>query len=259
MFHTRFLISCCLCAAIQPLCSVIEAPAQQPSATAQQPSFAVAVIRPSAAPVPFVRAGKTDATLDTLRMQDVTVAACIEWAYHVQDSQIAGPDWVRSEHFEITAKTDNPVPREQMRLMMKSLLAERFHLSFRTESRKVKGYALVSARRSMKLKPAAVDAYSRIENSAMGFIAKSTTMPEFADYLVDPMQTPVVDETGLAGKYDFSVDFTSYLPADSDTVRPDVISVMMITLEGELGLKLEPRKVPVNVLVIDHIEKPTAN
>jgi uncharacterized protein (TIGR03435 family) len=73
------------------------------------------------------------------------------------------------------------------------------------------------------------------------------------------MRSPVVDETGLTGKYDFSVNFTPYLPPDADTVRPDVISVMMIAFEGELGLKLEPRKVSVNVLVIDHIEKPSAN
>ena len=226
---------------------------------AQQPSFAVAVIRPSAASVPFVHDGKTDLTPDALLMQDVTVATCIKWAYHVQDSQIAGPDWVRSDHFDITAKTDGPVPREQMKLMMKSLLAERFHLSFHSESRVLKAYALVPARGGAKLKPAAVDADYRIENSAIGFIAKSTTLPEFADYIADPVRAPVVDETGLAGKYDFSVDFTPYLPADADTVRPDVISVMMIAFEGELGLKLEPRKVSVKVLVIDHIEKPSAN
>ena len=229
------------------------------SQTPAQPTFAVAVIRPSAAPMPFVHDGKTDLEPDALRMQDVTVATCIKWAYHVQDSQIVGPGWIRSDHFDITAKTDGPVSAELMKPMMKNLLAERFHLSFTPESRQLKAYALVRTRGGAKLKPATADADSRIQNSATGFIARSTTLKEFADYIADPMQSPVVDETGLAGKYDFSVDFTPYLPPDADTVRPNVISVMMTALEGELGLKLEPRKLSVNVLVINRIEKPSAN
>jgi uncharacterized protein (TIGR03435 family) len=193
-------------------------------------------------------------------MQDVTVATCIKWAYHVQDSQIVGPEWIRSEHFDITAKGDGPVPREQMKVMMKSLLAERFHLSFHQEPRTLKAYALVPSRGGTKLKPAAeADANSVIENSAVGFVAKSTTMQEFVDYIADPMEAPVVDETGLTGKYDFAVDFTTYLPADSDTVRANVISVMMTAFDGALGIKLEPRKIAVNVLVIEHVEKPSAN
>lgn len=249
MLQTRSLLFGCLCVVALSLCGRSQAPAQQPS-------FTVAVIRPSAASVPFEHDGKTTLTPDALRMQDVTVATCIKWAYHVQDTQIAGPDWLRSDHFDITAKTDAPA---QMKLMMKGLLAERFHLSFHTESRTRKGYALVPARGGAKLNPAAVDADSRIQNSDIGFIAKSTTLPEFADYIADPMRSPVVDETGLTGKYDFSVNFTPYLPADADTVRPDVVSVMMTAFEGELGLKLEPRKISVKVLVIDQVEKPSAN
>ena len=109
---------------------------------------------------------------------------------------------------------------------MKSLLAERFHLTFQQESRELKAYALVRTHAGAKLKPATVDGDSRIENSAIGFIAKSTTLQEFADYIADPMRSPVVDETGLAGKYDFSVDFTPYLPPDSDSrASLNVISV----------------------------------
>lgn len=173
MLRTKSLLSGCLWVIALPLCNGSQT-------AAQQPSFAVAVIRPSAASVPFVHDGKTDVTPDALLMRDVTVATCIKWAYHVQDSQIVGPDWIRSDHFDITAKTDGPASREQMKLMMKSLLAERFHLSFHPESRTLKAYAIVPARGGTKLKPAEVeDADYRIENSAIGFIAKSTTLPEF--------------------------------------------------------------------------------
>lgn len=252
-------ISGCLLAVILTFCSGGQTLAQQSPATAQQTTFAVAVIHPSAAPVPFVHDGKTEISPDALVMQDVTVATCIKWAYHVQDSQIIGPDWLRADHFDITAKTDGPVSREQMKLMMKTLLADRFHLSFHQETRMLKAYAIVRVNKTLKLKPTAVDANSSIENSDIGFVAKSTTLKEFADYIADPMKSPVIDETGLAGKYDFSVDFTPYLPTDADSVRPNVISVMMSAFEGELGLKLEPRKLSVYVLIIDHLDKPTAN
>ena len=170
--------------------------AQQPSSTAQQPSFAVAVIRPSAAPMPFVHDGKTDLAPDSLRMQDVTVATCIKWAYHVQDSQIVGPDWVRSDHFDITAKTDGPAAGGADEAHDEEPAGRALPAQLPCESRELKAYALVRTRAGAKLKPATVDGDSRIENSAIGFIAKSTTLQEFADYISDPMRSPVVDETG---------------------------------------------------------------
>jgi uncharacterized protein (TIGR03435 family) len=83
-------------------------------------------------------------------------------------------------------------------------------------------------------------------------------MRELGDMLSGPLQTPVVDKTGLTGKYDFAIDFTNYLPEDK-TVRPNVASVMMAALQGELGLKLEAEKTMVEVLVVDHVEKPSEN
>jgi uncharacterized protein (TIGR03435 family) len=83
-------------------------------------------------------------------------------------------------------------------------------------------------------------------------------MKEFATYLADPLREPVVDKTGLAGRYDFAVNFTGYAPEDQ-TERPNVFSVMAIALKGELGLKLEPEKITTESLVVDHAEHPTMN
>ena len=87
-------------------------------------TFAVASIRPSAAEVQFEHDGKTVTTPGTVTMRDVTVATCIKWAYGVQDSQIAGPKWLQSEHFDITARADGPADPGELRKMMQALPAD---------------------------------------------------------------------------------------------------------------------------------------
>src|SRR5271163_197202 len=91
--------------------------------TASAQAFAVASIRPSAAEVKFEHDGKTETTPGNLRMQDVTVSTCIKWAYGVQDSQISGPEWLQSQHYDIVAKADGPVAADQMKVMLRTLLA----------------------------------------------------------------------------------------------------------------------------------------
>jgi uncharacterized protein (TIGR03435 family) len=230
-------------------------------ATAQQPAFAVATIRPSAAQVQFEHDGKTDILPDTLRMRDVTLNTCIKLAYGVQDSQISGPGLLRSEHYDISAKTDAPVDRDQMKLMLQTLLADRFRLSFHRENRELKGFALIVVKGGPKFHEATGDGETSRQNTATGTIAKSITMREFADFLSGPVEAPIVDKTGLPGKYDFTLDFTSYLPPlDRPTKIDDFLGVMQAALEGELGLKLEPRKKEtIEVLVVDHVEKPSEN
>jgi uncharacterized protein (TIGR03435 family) len=222
-------------------------------------AFAVATIRPSAEAVKFEHDGKTETLPGSLRMRDVTVNTCIKWAYGVQDSQILGPGWMLADHFDISAKADGPVGNDEMKLMMRTLLAERFKLSFHREKRELKAFALVVAKGGPKLHEATGEGKPSMQNSANGTIAKSTTMQELGDLLSGPLQTPVVDKTGLMGRYDFTIDFTTYLPEDMKTMRPDATSVLMVALPGELGLKLEGEKTMVEVLVVDHVEKPSEN
>jgi uncharacterized protein (TIGR03435 family) len=230
---------------------------------AAQRAFAVATIRPSAAAVKFESDGKTEVSPGLLRMQDVTVNTCIKWAYGVQDRQISGPDWMHSDHWDITAKADGPASEAQMKLMMQALLAERFKLGFHRQEKELKAFALVvaktAAKGGAKLKPAEGDGKAVMQNSANGTVARSTTMQEFGDMLSGPLQAPVVDKTGLPGKYDFTLDFTSYIPADAKTMRPEMTDVILTALQGELGLKLEPQKTMVQVMVVDRVEKPSEN
>ena len=229
----------------------------------QQPSFAVATIRPSAESVAFERDGNTEFSSDTLRMRDVTVNTCIKLAYRVQDRQVLGPDWMASERFDIVAKSDGAADRAQMESMLQQLLADRFHLAFHRERREMKALVLTVAPAGAKVSKArAPEAPPFRQNSANGTVAKSMPIGEFADFIAGPLQMPVVDATGLTGKYDFTLDFTAYLPEagkNMDGTRPDTTAILKAAMHDELGLDIEARKTAVTVIVVDHVEKPSAN
>lgn len=228
----------------------------------QHPSFAVATIRPSAAAVPFEHDGKTEFLADTLRMQDVTVSTCIKLAYHVQDRQIAGPDWIRNDRFDITAKSEKPIGEDEMKRMLQTLMADRFHLSFHPEQKEMKALVLTVAPGGPKLSPAkAPEGKPLRQNSAIGTIVKSMPIGDFADFISEPLGMPVVDRTGLTGKYDFALDFTPYLPDPSKTTdaRPDTTAILKAALHDELGLNMEGGRTQVEVFTIDHVEKPSEN
>ena len=98
-------------------------------------------------PVQYEHDGKTETKPGTLTMRDVTVATCIKWAYGVQDSQIAGPEWLQSEHFDIVAKADEPVADDRMKLMMRTLLADRFGFVFHRQNKELAAFALTVGKR----------------------------------------------------------------------------------------------------------------
>jgi uncharacterized protein (TIGR03435 family) len=232
------------------------------AARAQQPFFAVATIHPSAAGVNFEHDGMTEIHGDALTMQDVTVDSCIKWAYGVQNSQIAGPEWLDSDRFDITAKSDGPASETAMKKMMQSLLAERFGLTFHHEQREMKALVLSVAPSGSKLKPAAApDAPPFRQNSANGTIAKSMSIGEWANFIAQPLQMPVVDQTGLTGKYDFAIDFTPYLDSgkNMDGTRPDATALIKIVMHDQLGLDITGRRTQIDVMVIDRVTKPSAN
>lgn len=223
------------------------------------PEFIAASIRPSAAPVQFEHDGTTEITPGLLTMRDVTTATCIKWAYGVQDSQIAGPKWLQSDHFDILARAAGDASADQMKAMMRSTLAGRFRLTFHRENRELQAYALTVAKGGPKLRESAPGTHPYRENTTVSTIGRALSMREFADFISGPLHMPVVDSTGLAGRYDFTLDFTAYLP-DNNSAAPDNINGIIISaLQGELGLKLESKKESVEVLVVDQVEPPSPN
>jgi uncharacterized protein (TIGR03435 family) len=225
-----------------------------------QESFDVASIRLSRGAVKFERDGEMTVSQGTLRMRDVTLITCIKWAYHVQRAQIVEPEGIDQQHYDIVAKAEGEATTEQMRVMLRGLLAERFGLKLHPGTKDVNAYAVTVAPQGLKkMKPSASqDGEAWHQNSAMGMVARQWTMQDFVTYVSDPLGTPLVDETHLPGKYDFEIDFHSYVDQPAE-IHADPQAVLKATFEGELGLKLVRKRVTIDTLVIDHVAAPTAN
>jgi uncharacterized protein (TIGR03435 family) len=224
-----------------------------------QTSFDVAVIRPSSGEVKFERNGKTEAAYGTLRMHDVSVSSCIQWAYGTSQALVSGPASLTQVRYDITAKTDSQATQEQMRAMLRTLLSERFKLTFHVEKKEMRVYTLTVAKGGIKMRPSAAGGEMEHENSATGMVARSISMHELAEYLSDPLDAPLTDGTGLPGRYDFTIDFTPYVNMEQSDVRPDPVAVLRSALRGELGLDLVQGKAVVDVMVVDHVEAPSSN
>jgi len=224
-----------------------------------QAAFDVAVIRPSSGEVKFERNGKTEAAFGTLKMHDVTVSSCIQWAYGKPQALISGPASLTATRYDITAKTDPHATKEQMQMMLRTLLSERFKLAFHVEKKELRVYTLTVAKGGIKMKSSAPGVEMHHENSATGMVAEAITMQELANYLSDPLDAPLTDNTGLEGRYDFVIDFTPYVNMEQSDVRPDPAAVLKSALKGDLGLDLVQGKAVVDVMVVDHVEAPSEN
>ena len=163
------------------------------------------------------------------------------------------------QHYDIIAKADTPVAPDQLKLMMGALLAERFNLSLHRARREVRSYVMTVEKSGHKLHAWDGEGKPSRQNSATGTIAKGTTMREFADFIAGPLQAPVVDATGLSGRYDFALDFTPFLPPGGSAAKFDTAGIIIAALQQELGLRVESRKESIEALVIDHVEQPSGN
>lgn len=185
-----------------------------------------------------------------------TVNDLIHSAYDVQEFQISGaPSWASFEagdRYDVEAKTpgDAAPTVEQVRLMLQSLLAERFQLKLHRDSKQLPVYHLVIGKGGSKLKPVPPDTPGSETPRSLDYIAFQ--LSEF-------LGRPVVNETRISGVFKYSMDWTPILKArreDPDGVAMEVLSP---ALEKSLGLKLESAKENVVILVIDHVEQPSEN
>jgi len=194
-------------------------------------------------------------------------------AYGIQFSQLSGvSDWLTSETWSIDARAEGNPSRGEMMSMLQSLLEERFHLKVRHESREMSIFALTVARNGPKLTApkdggcATSDAGPppcgrvQISMSSQGVLmeGRSAGMTELARVLAIPLGRSVADRTGLTGTYDIHLQFID----DGSAGNPPAESAdsgIFTAIQEQLGLKLVPAKGPVDVLVIDHIERPGAN
>ena len=204
----------------------------------------------------------TSTTAD-LMVHDVTVSSCIELAYGVPQPIVKGPSSIKDVHYDIIAKAAPDTTKEQMHLMLQTLLTDRFHLAFHREQKELRAYTLTimpnGAKTGIKIQPAPPGGQMSHENTATSFIAHSITMQEFIDYLAEPLGVPLTDETHLTARYDFVLDFKPYADLENNPTPPDPISFVNAALKDELGLELIKHQDQVNLLVVDHIDPPTSN
>ena len=139
--------------------------------------------------------------------------------------------------------------------MLEALLTERFRLALHRDKRSLSCLALAEGRGAPKLHRADDDSPGVLRPARGTMAAQHATMSEFAASLSGPLRTQVIDKTGLAGRYDFTVDLSSYLSDAKPGIQTDMTDIIRSTLREQLGLNLEPRKEPVEFLVIDHAEK----
>jgi uncharacterized protein (TIGR03435 family) len=236
---------------------------------AQAPAFEVATVKRSPdlmkySGVQFPGGGRFEAS-------QLTVKAMVAFAYDIRDFYVSGgPGWAGTDRFEIVAKADPSATPAQMRAMLQTLLAERFKLAVRRETKEATVYQLLVAKDGVNssglpessLKVGGIRFLGRGQIEGIG-----NTMSGLANYLQTLLDRVVVDKTGLTGNYDFKLSWT---PDESQAGKPGAQAGLanaaepggpsiFTALQEQLGLKLESSKGPVEALVIEHVEKPSDN
>jgi uncharacterized protein (TIGR03435 family) len=246
--------------------------AQSPAPRPKFEAFDVATIKPvesNAKSARFITMQSTHRFVE----RDYTLKLLIAAANSLSPRTISGgPEWVESEHYDIVAITPGEIrpTREEQMSMLRGLLADRFKLTFHREQKTFSIYALEVTKNGPKFKqstsspddPAAL--ISTVYPQRILLPARNTTMSEFASLMQRAvLDRPVVDKTGLTGKYDFDLEWApdetqfggDVTPASADTPAAPLFSA----IQQQLGLRLEATRGSVEALIIDKVEKPLAN
>jgi len=219
---------------------------------AQEPQFEVASIKPSA---PGSR-GPTiyNPTPVRFAISSITTNGLIAYAYDVREFQVSGgPKWAESDEFDIVAKPQGAANDERILAMVRGLLAERFNLKLHHERQKMTVFGLVVAKGGPKLQRSEAANGPEVRGGRGHLVGRNVTMRLLAAQLAGRvLDRPVVDRTGIAGKFDIDLEWA---PDD----RPELGPSIFTALQEKYGLKLETQPGVVEVLVVDQVEKPSAN
>jgi uncharacterized protein (TIGR03435 family) len=202
----------------------------------------------------------TDGYQGRIMFENMPLQRLVAQAYQVSPFQVSGPAWLQSEHFDIVATYPPDAPGAARQRMLRTLLEDRFKLAVHKDSKEMPGYALVAAKNGFKLKPSeggendTRHTGGRIES----LDAKNTTMATLAQLLARYTGQPVVDETAIAGTYNFQLRWSR--DEQNAEPNPDAPPSIFTALQESLGLRLQAQKVPVEIVVVDRVERtPTEN
>ena len=231
-----------------------------PMAADAHPSFEVATIKPSH---PDDTKGGFQVGGHRLLIQNQTVSDLMSFAYAIHQKQIVdGPPWLETQRYDIVGQADveGYANLRQIQEMLQKLLASRFNLKFHREKRELSIYAITVAKGGPMLTKH-TEASNGLPTqsgspSSGGRRFTNNTISDFALGMQSFLDKPVVDQTGLVGRYDFVLTWT---PDDSSTDSPNQAPGLFTAVQEQLGLKLEPIKGQADVYAIDHVERPTEN
>ena len=248
------------------------------------PSFEVASVKPNKSGAAAGKAPGPEG--DRVTAYNTRLLLFIQVAYNTSsDHIVSAPDWTITEKYDVVAKADQPLTGNSWQLMLRGLLADRFKLVVHTETRDVPVFALVMARSDRRLgrglRPAAADcatlrarseqtgevdpcgAISRAQSLVRGMMTvRGAPIGWLIGTMSNDTQRQIIDETGLTGAFDWELTWTPqpFLGKPNDGRFPTIDREgpsIFTAIQEQLGLKLEPRRGPVDFLVIDHIERPT--
>jgi uncharacterized protein (TIGR03435 family) len=196
-------------------------------------------------------------------MRNVPMRYMMEWAFNLQDYELVGPDWIKGEErYDIYAHAAGPATDDEMRPMLQALLLERFQMKVHRETREMAAYLLLPGKGPAKVKESAADSQPGLaSNQEGGVLFRHFGISRLTFLLTRRMDHPVLDQTGLKGIYDYTLDLSG-LSEFSGPPNPDPNGISIFAaIQQDLGLKLELHKQqPIDVLVIDAANKvPTAN
>jgi uncharacterized protein (TIGR03435 family) len=192
-----------------------------------------------------------------LQAENVSLRNLITMAYKLRDYQLTGPDWLRTERFDVVAKAKFGTPDDALLPMLQTLLAERFKLTAHPETKEFPVYKLVAMKGKFHLQsvdPAGGSSTNSSSDDKGGIMeAERITMERLADWVSTRMDRPVIDATGLAGAYNMKLNFSRESEKnDADTPKYPIVP---LALQEQLGLRLEKGNAPIKMLVVDSVEK----
>jgi uncharacterized protein (TIGR03435 family) len=233
-------------------------------------AFEVASITPCApgTPAPAMEhTGMADFTFPggRFRASATSLKFLLEWAYGIQPTQHSdGPAWIGIDRYDIVAKAEGNATDPQMKLMVQTLLAERFKLKLHHERKDLSAYVVSVGKTAPKLfAPKDGETHSLRMSVQTGpnqkpvsyrVIATRFTLAQLTDIFARQMESVILDQTGLDGEYDFTLDLTP----DEERPNPVDATLLITAMREQLGLTLKSQKVPVDFLVIDGAEKVAA-
>lgn len=219
----------------------------------------------------FIKANTTgsggsssNSTTGQIVMVNQSLKRLVEQAYNVKPFQVTGPDWMENVRFDITAKYPEGTAKSERPAMLRTLLEERFKLATHTETKELPGYMLVVTKGGLKLTPVDSSVHGGTSvNSHNGAVTMEVTgipMSDLSDTLARELSATVVDRTNAEGKYSFVLHWSNEDPNGGQAEMGAAEFSAIQNAIATLGLHLQGTKVPVQVVVVDHMERvPTEN